>query len=400
MAATRVNKRSALALGLLFAVPGLAGSFTPLGDYGGLTFTSAYAVSSDGAVVVGVGLYNQAYRWTAATGPQPLPGPDTGNYWVARAISGNGSLVVGNGRSEPSFSQTEIYVWDASTGTTTSLGDLPGGTSRGLGTAVSANGSVIAGTGSSASGTEAFRWTSATGLVGLGDLPGGSFNSQATGISDDGAVIIGVGTRENPDPPQFVSRQEAFRWTEGSGLESLGDLEGGPIHSVAWDTNADGSVIVGESFAANGIRAFRWTATEGMVAIPGLAGYSSDRASAVSGNGSLIAGNSGRHIADTSQTEFDAFIWTAELGAQRLLDVLVAQGATGLEGWRLTSVIDISPDGQWLVGDAIDPTGNTQAFRAQLSPVPGPATGLLTLTGLASLGVFSKRRRAKDNTAG
>ena len=54
------------------------------------------------------------------------------------------------------------------------LGFLPSGTySQAFG--VSADGSVIVGTGNSTvSGAEAFRWTSSAGIVGLGVLPGDS----------------------------------------------------------------------------------------------------------------------------------------------------------------------------------------------------------------------------------
>ena len=51
----------------------------------------------------------------------------------------------------------------------------------------------MVGRGVSVSGDEAFRWTQATGMVGLGDLPGGSFNSIAWGVSADGSVVVGTG---------------------------------------------------------------------------------------------------------------------------------------------------------------------------------------------------------------
>ena len=53
------------------------------------------------------------------------------------------------------------------------LGDLPGGDFKSAAYAISADGSVVAGQSSSASGSEAFRWTLAGGIVGLGDLAGG-----------------------------------------------------------------------------------------------------------------------------------------------------------------------------------------------------------------------------------
>ena len=68
---------------------------------------------------------------------------------------------------------------------------------------------MVVGNCRSASGTEAFRWTEATGMVGLGDLPGGDFYSTAYGVSADGSVVVGRG--------RSASGVEAFRWTEATG---------------------------------------------------------------------------------------------------------------------------------------------------------------------------------------
>jgi probable HAF family extracellular repeat protein len=101
--------------------------------------------------------------------------------------------------------------------TFTPLGDLPGGTFFSEATAVSSDGSVVVGVSNSASGKEeAFRWTSATGMVGLSDLPGGSFQSVARHVSSDGSVIVGYS--------ESASGQTAFRWTSSGGMVSLGDL--------------------------------------------------------------------------------------------------------------------------------------------------------------------------------
>ena len=58
----------------------------------------------------------------------------------------------------------------------TPLGDLPGGVFNSGANAVSGDGSVVVGTGSSASGSQAFRWTAGGGMVGLGFLPGGNLS--------------------------------------------------------------------------------------------------------------------------------------------------------------------------------------------------------------------------------
>jgi hypothetical protein len=52
---------------------------------------------------------------------------------------------------------------------------------------------------------------------------------------------------------------------------------------------------------------------------------------------------------------YEAFVWTQADGMQRLIDVLVANGATGLDGWILTEAQAVSADGQWVVGSCTPP---------------------------------------------
>src|SRR5688572_30455611 len=98
------------------------------------------------------------------------------------------------------------------------LGDLP--TSSMYSTDahdVSGDGSTVVGRGTTASGPEAFSWTSAGGLQGLGELGGGSFSfrSEAVAVSVDGSVIVGH---------SISAGDEAFRWTSGGGMVGMGDL--------------------------------------------------------------------------------------------------------------------------------------------------------------------------------
>ena len=132
------------------------------------------------------------------------------------------------------------------------LGDLPGGGSGSVVSGVSADGSVVVGSGNSASGSEAFRWTQAGGMVGLGDLPGGGFISQAYGVSADGSVVVGIGNS--------TSGGEAFIWDEANGMKSLesiliaqsvGGIEGWSLRH-AYDISADGRTIVGYGINPSG----------------------------------------------------------------------------------------------------------------------------------------------------
>ncbi len=103
----------------------------------------------------------------------------------------------------------------AVTATFQGLGDLPGGLFRSEANAISADGTVVVGFGSSASGGRAVLWTLADGIISLGDLPGGNSSSVANGVSADGTVVVGASSS--------TSGTEAFRWTLAEGMIGLGD---------------------------------------------------------------------------------------------------------------------------------------------------------------------------------
>ncbi|MDJ0843814.1 PEP-CTERM sorting domain-containing protein [Crocosphaera sp.] len=245
----------------------------PLGDLPGDTpFSVGFGISGDGQVVVGFtdgpatdsipGVPEEAFFWTEATGLIGLGDLPGGSFnSLAADASFDGSVIVGRGASDSGF---EALFWTEQTGLV-GLGDLPGGVFNSIAFAVSRDGSVIAGTGASDLGTEAFRWTTDTGMVGLGDLSGGTFFSRAADVSADGEVVVGRSDSENSiDPVGALSGTEAFRWTADTGMVGLGDLPGGAFFSRAAAVSANGSVIVGRSQSALGLEPFIWTETLGM----------------------------------------------------------------------------------------------------------------------------------------
>ncbi len=86
-----------------------------------------------------------------------------------------------------------------------------------------------------------------------------------------------------------------------------------------------------------------------------------------------------------------AFLWTEAGGMQRVLDVLVANGATGLTGWTLNEVNAISADGQWIVGKATNSLNERQAFLANISPIPIPAAVWLLGSALGVMGWLRRK---------
>jgi uncharacterized membrane protein len=348
------------------------------------------------------------------------------------------------------------------------LGRLPSAPTSGKfsssASSVSNDGRVVVGNALSAGGLEAFRWTASTGIVGLGDDPAGAFGSRATAVSGNGQVIVG-GVTTN------VSQyQTGFRWTESTGFQNLpylstsvsfpylspiavsddgsiiggtGRIETGNVgfsytqaggftttgHLAVPDTGSmadmsgDGRVIVGSS-GDNGptLRAYRWTADEGIQVINGPAGRRAISADAISNDGRVIAGSlagpptvstflwtEGVGIEDlgrfpvtdefiyvldidgdgatlvgqigNSSTGFggrDA-VWWDRSGGWRLLQEVVTQDfGLDLGTWRLATASSISPNGQWIVGAAENPLGFREAFLLHI-----PEASSLTLLVVA-----------------
>jgi uncharacterized membrane protein len=244
---------------------------------------------------------------------------------------------------------------------------------------MSANGDVLVGwTYGTSSLQEAYSWTAAGGIQLLGDLQGGEFASAASGASANGSIIVGFGTS--------ASGTEAARWT-GSSVDGLGDLDGGQFQSHAFAVSNDGSVIVGRGTSALGNEAVRWVgdaAPEGLGHLPG--GLFSSEAIDVSADGSIIVGVS-RFSAAADDSA--AFIWDETHGMRELQAVLALELGLDLTGWQLTEALGISADGLTVVGRGINPAGDPEGWIAFL---PEPTTALLLACGLVGLGAGHGRR--------
>ncbi len=212
------------------------------------------------------------------------------------------------------------------------LGDLPGGTYGGNGWAASYDGSIVVGTSSiENAGDEAFRWSEATGMVGLGDLPGSSFRSEAYDVSADGAVVVGVSNSS--------TGTTAFRWEDGV-MEPLPDLPGGDVRSRAYAVSADGRIVAGHSEGPTGeSEAVRWV--DGVVESLGLPPDGrADRAAAqdISADGSVVVGTV--HVTNPNGNE--SFIWREGEGMDYLPDLP--------GGSPFLDVFSVSGDGRVAIG--------------------------------------------------
>jgi len=230
----------------------------PLQDLGtgGYQSSMAFSVSGDGSVVAGYGetvsgglTLRQALRWTAATGFQPLGWLGGGApYSTAHAVSRDGATVVGESGSVIS----QAFVWRQSTGIQ-ALPPLPGvsgPSSRAF--ATNADGSVIVGDATAPdTNHHAVLWGSGS-PVDLGTLPG-CINSLAFGVSDDGSVVGGSSLG--------IGILSAFIWTPSSGMLALSDYLGMYGVSIPPDWNpsyiyavsGDGRTFAGEAVNASGV---------------------------------------------------------------------------------------------------------------------------------------------------
>jgi probable HAF family extracellular repeat protein len=242
------------------------------------------------------------------------------------------------------------------------IGDLPGGSFYSEANAISADGTVIIGESSSTlcpTYYEAFRWTVSNGMVAMGKLPGGALRSYANSLSADGSVIVGYSGSSNATS----GTAEAYRWTAATGMEPLGDFPNGYFNSVAYGVSADGSVVVGRGYPnENGDEeAFRWTAQTGLVHLGFAPGDQSSSAFAVSADGNTIVGA----VGNTSPVY--ALIWRPQWGMRHIQEVLTNDLGLNLTGWTLVSAANVSNDGQVVVGYGTNPSGQTEAWVANLA---------------------------------
>jgi probable HAF family extracellular repeat protein len=264
-------------------------------------YTFGAAVSADGTTVVSELLnpdsgYGEAARWTAATDWQFLGGlPEGGEIdtqlSTAYGVSGDGSVVVGlawlpNGRAE-------AFQWTDAGGMVGLIGGLPTQSSRA--SKISADGSTIVGWYSSQSfSRRPTRWINGgdTDLF-LGDVLG-----EATAANSDGSFIVGGAITNG------ASTRTAFLYSDSSGWTDLGVLNPSDMYSQSFANGvSDGGTVVGWSGDPLGLgdrlTGFVWTSDSGMVSANDyLAAYGVDvpsnylisTVSCISADGTVLGG--------------------------------------------------------------------------------------------------------------
>jgi uncharacterized membrane protein len=345
----------------------LATSFQPLGlgPAGVVSVESnAHDASADGSVVVGEYwelvdpfFIRQGFRWQASTGMLDIGAlnPDAPEVQPL-AVSNDGSRIVGWSRATSGFIRP--FVWTAAGGMQ-ELIEVPG--SDAIATDISADGLTIVGHFFDNAPEQAFLWRAGVVTL-LGTLPGET-DSFALAVCGNGNAVVGttrsVGGR-------------AFRWTAASGIEELPPLIAGAPTSANACTN-DAAIAVGFSGNRKGMPPVRWDA-KGPRSL-GTLGGDSGSAEAISASGAVVAGSSGlRFVNGVSETT--AFRWTAATRKIAQLSRVLEDGGVSTPfchdapstcaagAWFLRFASGISADGNVIVGTALNPNSNHEAFRA------------------------------------
>jgi uncharacterized membrane protein len=223
---------------------------------------------------------------------------------------------------------------------------------------VSGDGLVVVGK----QGCAAFRWTADSGMVSLGWA--GDY-SRANDVSGEGSCIVGS-AEELAGPYHRVWMTYAV--VNGTRLSV-------PVFGSASAISANGAVVVGTVWELDETsgpcflrkEAFRWTAQTGIFGLGQLPSLCSESsvAEAVSGNGFVIVGQGNSELAG------EAFVWQKGIGMRALKEVLVGDCGLDLTDWTLTNATGVSYNGLTIVGNGINPSGQTEAWIATMNAIGG-----------------------------
>lgn len=324
-------------------------------------------VVGTGGITPGNATNARAYRWSEATGAVSLGTLPGDAQSRAVGISADGSVIAGWSSPDSTVSSPVYrpFVWNSSTGMT-DLG-LPAGKNTALPSAISGDGSTVVGRGSITDDfhpeTDAFKWTSSGGyeLIGNFGHPSGDARgySAATAVSHDGSVVAGSATT----PTGWT----IFRATPGGGMEDLGIT--GSQNRVT-GMSGDGSTLIGLGFS-------RWTESGGLAPLANAYSDYYGLAMSPRGitfDGSIIVGGDDYDPLNAySRPRREGFIWTVDSGPVAFTTVLTQDYGLGglLSGWQYLNPFAISEDGRFVTGVGVY-FGNVQTWVLDRGLNPPP----------------------------
>jgi probable HAF family extracellular repeat protein len=210
-----------------------------------LPMNIATAITSDGAMVAGGDSWWKTSGQTGRFGPFPGQQDQTQAYGLSGTVTAPvavGGAIKGSDANGPT---SHAFRWTPAGGLQ-DLGLTTG--TESFATAISGDGSVIVGEARDVNGFwRAFRWTAATGMVDLGTL--GGPESAPFAVNRDGTVIVGTSLTTGSTASNHI-----FRWTPKTGMQDLLKvLQAAGVHTAdQWiqlnsmvGVSADGTVMVG-----------------------------------------------------------------------------------------------------------------------------------------------------------
>ncbi len=351
-------------------------------------------------VVVPSGLVSAQLATFTPLGDLPGGGDDS----QAEDVSADGTTVVGYSISDTSIGIGELFRWTAGAGME-GMGFIDVSFPESWAQAVNADGSVIVGVSKDQAGppcppdAHAVRIVDGT-MHALGTL---RCWSVARDVSDDGQVVVGD---LDTEPIPGILFRKTFRWSADNPLSfAIIEPQAPYEHSFYGVTNGDGSVVVGWGVQGANTGGYRWTASTGTLDLgPGTACYE------VSADGDVVVGSAGSNparwtlagewqqlspnhdlfggeardaSADGSVIVGDAhgpgyeygFRWSAANGMWNLNTLLTNYHGVDLTGWDLKTARGVSADGRVIVGRAINPNSDVEAYRVDLPPDPWAELG-------------------------
>jgi uncharacterized membrane protein len=201
---------------------------------------------------------------------------------------------------------------------------------------ITADGGIVVGALSSIDGP-IFRWDLNSGTF---ENIGG-FRSGSPAISDDGTKIASTEMDTDGIIKPAIYENGAWHVLPSVPGSTPCDQDGKVTAGSVTDISGDGSTVVGMNYGDHcfrgGLRAFKWTAATGSVALPKSGAFNNlSRANGVNYDGSVVVG----HDENTSGAWRGAF-WKD--GVVKLITRL---------GQNVALALDVSRDGQYIVGQS------------------------------------------------
>jgi uncharacterized membrane protein len=277
----------------------LDGTVSPVGEVSPAYSDMATDVSSDGSVIIGIRgdlrpWDDWLFRWTEQTGSVLIGPVERGS---GPFVSSDGTTVLGNAcREKRPYRQvcddTGAFTWSADSGEIHDLGLFEGHWV--LGRALSGDGTTVVGSVNPTGSDDNFsvRWTETEGTTRIG-IPEGYHESYATDVSFDGSVVLVQASKEG------WRTADPFLWTVEDGFERVAPERSMTARSVARSLSSDGTTVVGSTVVpfVSGAPAI-WDEPHGLRSISALlegagidlSAWSSLWANLVSGDGRIVAG--------------------------------------------------------------------------------------------------------------